>query len=179
MIFREAGEGDLPAVLDIHRLAFGQEEEAALVEAIIKDASAEPMLSLIAVEEEGTPVGHVLFSRAALSGSETPVSAAILAPLAVLPAAQSRGIGGRLIEEGVGRLAASGVDLVFVLGYPDYYGRHGFAAAGPQGLEAPYPIAQEHTDAWMVRDLGEGLVGTVSGKVACCLALDHPALWTE
>lgn len=178
MIFREAGEGDLPAVLDIHRLAFGQDEEATLVEAITKDASAEPVLSLIALED-GSPVGHVLFSRAALSACAIPVSAAILAPLAVVPAAQSQGIGGRLIEEGLARLAASGIDLVFVLGYPDYYGRHGFAAAGPQGLEAPYPIAQEHTDAWMVRDLGKDLVGTVSGKVACCEALDHPALWIE
>lgn len=178
MIIREAGEGDLPAVLDIHRLAFGQEEEAALVEAIVKDPSAEPVLSLIA-SEDGSPAGHVLFSRAALSGSATPVSAAILAPLAVVPAAQNRGIGGRLIEEGAVRLAGSGVDLAFVLGYPDYYGRHGFAAAGPQGLEAPYPIAQEHTDAWMVRDLGKGLVGTVSGKMTCCEALDHPALWVE
>ncbi len=178
MIIREAGEGDLPAVLDIHRQAFGQEEEAALVEAIVRDPSAEPVLSLIAVEDD-RPVGHILFSQVGLTESATPVSAAILAPLAVVPAAQSRGIGGKLIEEGVARLAASGVDLVFVLGYPDYYGRHGFAAAGPQGLDAPYPIAQEHTDAWMVRDLGKGLVGTVSGKVACCDALDHPALWIE
>lgn len=178
MIVREAGEDDLAAVQDIHRLAFGQEEEAALVEAIVKDPSAEPVLSLVAVED-GSAVGHVLFSRVALSGCAAPVSAAILAPLAVVPAAQSRGIGGKLIEEGVARLAASGVDLVFVLGYPDYYGRHGFAAAGPQGLDAPYPVAQEHTDAWMVRDLGKGLVGTVSGKVACCNALDHPALWIE
>ena len=178
MIIREALESDLPAVLDVNRLAFGEDDEAALVQDILGDSSAEPTLSLIAFDGE-RPVGHILFSRARLSEPDGRKPFAILAPLGVVPDAQRQGIGGRLIESGLAQLTKSGVDLVFVLGYPDYYQRHGFQPAGRQGLNAPYPIPDEHADAWMVQGLREGAVYTASGRVVCCDALDRPELWRE
>ena len=65
---------------------------------------------------------------------------AILAPLAVVPDAQGQGIGGALIEHGLSLLQRSGVGLVFVLGHPGYYPRHGFEPAGRLGFDAPFPI---------------------------------------
>ncbi|NIA68853.1 N-acetyltransferase [Pelagibius litoralis] len=178
MIIRETLESDLPALLDINRLAFGEDDEAALVQDILGDPSAEPTLSLIAFDGE-RPVGHILFSRARLSEPDSSKSLAILAPLAVVPDAQRQGIGGRLIESGLAQLTKSGVDLVFVLGDPDYYQRHGFRPAGRQGLNAPYPVSDEHADAWMVQGLREGAIDTAGGRVVCCDVLDRPELWRE
>lgn len=178
MIVREALESDLPAVLNINRLAFAGDDEAALVRQILNDPSAEPTLSLVAFDDD-RPVGHILFSRARLTQPDNPIAAAILAPLAVAPDAQGQGIGGKLIERGLARLTKSGVALVFVLGYPDYYGRHGFRPAGRQGLNAPYPIPDEHADAWMVQGLREGAVDTASGRVTCCESLGRPELWRD
>jgi putative acetyltransferase len=77
----------------------------------------------------------------ALSRLEMPESsarAAALAPVAVLPAVQKRGIGTALIREALGRLAATRLDLVLVLGDPAYYGRFGFTVGGAAGLSSRY-----------------------------------------
>lgn len=172
----DAGPAELEAALEIERAAFGQEAEADLVAALISDPSAQPHLSLLAMEE-GRPVGHVLFTAVAVGGHRVAPPASILAPLAVLPEAQGRGIGGALIEEGARRLAARGVGLVFVLGHPGYYTRFGFVPAMPQGLHAPYRIVPE--EAWMVRPLVPDVLGTVSGRLSCAQSLDKPEYWRE
>jgi len=92
----------------------------------------------------------------------------------------AKGIGGELIKEGLRLLSESDVDLVFVLGHPDYYPRHGFKPnAGALGFEAPYPIPTEHADAWMVQELNTGVIGTLKGKVICADELDKPEHWRE
>ena len=96
-----------------------------------------------------------------------------------MPDYQKKGIGGKLIDRGLQLLTSSGVDLVFVLGHSEYYPRHGFEPAGSLGLEAPYPIPEEHKDAWMVQALRPGLLGSLHGKVVCADALDKPEHWRE
>jgi len=175
---RSTTEPDRPDVLSIHRLAFGQDEEADLVDAILDDPGARPLVSLLAFDED-RPVGHILFSAARLTETEIACSASILAPLAIVPDAQKRGIGGALIKAGLDALSKSATDLVFVLGHPDYYPRSGFEPAGKLGLQAPFPIPEKHADAWMVQALRPGLLGTIHGKLVCCDALNRPELWRE
>jgi putative acetyltransferase len=64
--------------------------------------------------------------------------------------------------------------LTFVLGHPEYYPRHGFKKASILGFDVPYPIPQEHADAWMVQELRSGVIGNVSGKVQCSDVLNQP-----
>jgi len=66
-----------------------------------------------------------------------------------------------------------------VLGYPNYYLRYGFITAGVVGFEAPYPIAKENADAWMVQGLKESVIGSVKGKVQCSKVLNQPKYWCE
>ena len=181
MLIRSADKSDLDAVLYVEKQAFGEEERGEIVElvtALLNDPSAKPMLSLLAIHEDKV-VGHVLFTKAEVSHSGEPVPAAILAPLAVVPEAQSQEIGTRLVREGLRLLSESGVELVFVLGHPTYYPRAGFRPAGVLGFEAPYPIPDEVAEAWMVQELRHGLIGRVSGKVVCAQALDRPEYWRE
>lgn len=180
MIVRRSGDSDINALLLVQGLAFGKDEGPVIIELVtnlLADPSARPLLSLVAVDE-GATVGHVLFTRAQVTPSND-VAASILAPLAVAPPFQRQGIGGELIKEGLKLLSDYGVELVFVLGHPEYYPRYGFRPAGKLGFAAPYPIASEVAEAWMVQELSRGLIGSVKGKVVCAKALDRPAYWSE
>ena len=138
-MIREAAAADLQAILAVERAAFGGESEAGLVAALLDDPSAAPLLSLVA-EREQALIGHVLFTQVRIGPMPAPLNAMILAPLAVVPVAQGLGIGSALVRTGLARLERSGVQLVFVLGDPEYYGRFGFEPAGPLGLEPPYAL---------------------------------------
>ncbi|MBT8447488.1 MAG: N-acetyltransferase [Gammaproteobacteria bacterium] len=178
---RQASAADAQPIGALVRAAFGSKEGpeiAALVEDLRADPSAQPVLSLVA-ESGQELVGHILFSRVSIPEARAPIVAAILAPLSVHPDHQHQGIGGNLIGEGLQRLEAAGVDLVFVLGHPGYYPRYGFSAAGSKGFDAPYPIPAENADAWMYLHLGEGLADGLTGRVACADALDDPGYWRE
>jgi predicted N-acetyltransferase YhbS len=174
-------ESDKEAIDDVVLNAFGDgqgHEIAGLIATLMKDETALPLLSLVA-NLDNHVVGHILFTTVAIKNACKPVNAMILAPLTVHSIYQNQGIGGQLIKEGLNRLQALNVDLVFVLGYPEYYSRYGFSSAGDQGLDAPYPIPSENTDAWMVLELKNGVLGEVSGRVQCADALDDPKHWIE
>ncbi len=161
--------------------AFGDEEGqeiADLITALLADPSAQPLLSLVATAHENI-VGHVLFSNVCIKNAQRVVSATILAPLSVHPEYQKQGIGGRLIEEGLNRLKAAGVELVFVLGHPDYYAKYGFSSAGIKAFDAPYPIPPQNSEAWMVQELRPGIIGHVRGQVVCADTLNEEKYWQE
>jgi len=181
LIIRTSTKTDVKDLLNVQAQAFGKEEGPEivdLVDKLLSDPSAHPLLSLVATREERT-IGHILFTNARIRRSKKSLSAAILAPLAVLPDAQNQGVGGRLIKEGLRLLSDSGVELLFVLGHPGYYPRYGFKPAGAYGFEAPYPIPDKNADAWMVQALRPGVMDHTGGQVICANALDQPAYWRE
>jgi len=174
---RLATPADLPEVLRVEREAFGGLDEAELVEALLGDPTAQPAISLIA-EKDGRCVGHVLFTRAAIEGAED-TNATLLAPLAVVPDEQGRGVGGALATAGLGVAGNSGATVAFVLGHPGYYPRFGFEPALRYGLAAPYPIPEDASDAWMVAELQPGALRALSGTVRVAEALMKPEYWRE
>ncbi|MBU2514177.1 N-acetyltransferase [bacterium] len=181
MIIRVATQSDRSEILNIHKYAFGNEkgpEISRLVDDLLDDETAKPILSLVAVDDNNL-IGHILFTRAMITQPESSVSVQILAPLAILPDAQNSGIGQKLINEGLKQLKSSGTELVFVLGHPTYYPRCGFAPAGKLGFEAPYPIPEEHSAAWMVQELNGNIFGNINGKVQCSQVLNEPQHWRE
>lgn len=182
MKIREAKEAELSEVLRVERLAFGEDAEADLTKALLEDPSAKPTLSLLAFDDDEKAVGHILFTKATMEGDDnSSTKVAILAPLAVVPDNQKQGIGGKLIRHGLEKLKQDGVDLVFVLGYPDYYPRHGFQNdATSLGFEGTYPIAEKMAAAWMVQALQEpSAIGKVKGRVVCADALNNLKFWVE
>ena len=133
---------------------------------------------MVAVEKDQL-LGHVVFTKVTIAPHGEQVSAQILAPLAIVPDVQNRGVGGKLIAAGLEQLKQSGVELVFVLGHPDYYPRSGFTPAGRHGLNAPYLIPEEHAAAWMVQALRDDVLGRVQGDVKCSDVLNQPEHWQE
>lgn len=171
----------IPEILQVHKEAFGGEkgvEIRQLVHDLFGDTSAEPRFSFVALEN-GRVVGHILFTHVRVEGASKNLVAQILAPLAVLPRYQNKGVGSRLIHAGLEALQKNGVQLVFVLGHPGYYPRCGFIPAGQYGFEAPYPIPEEYAGAWMVQELVPGILGVEQGRVVCSDVLNQPQHWRE
>ena len=173
------------AVQNLHQLAFGVADSkekgvviGELVKSLLADPTAEPRCSLVAVEQVMV-VGHVLFTKVHIEGATTNVAAQILAPLAVHPDFQAKGVGEKMIMAGLDALRKSKTQLVFVLGHRGYYPRCGFTPAGVCGFEAPYPIPAEHASAWMVQELIPGTIGTIKGKIRCAETLHQPEHWRE
>jgi putative acetyltransferase len=135
LVIREEARADRGAVASLLCSAFGSGGEATLVQQLGRQGAG--VLSLVAAANEEI-VGYALFSRLEVA-TETAMAAALaLAPLAVAPAWQRRGIGSRLVREGHRRLAARGETLVFVLGDPAYYQRFGFSADAARDFRTPF-----------------------------------------
>jgi putative acetyltransferase len=146
---------DVPAIRAVLEAAFGQPGEAKLVEALRE--AGRLMVSLVA-EQAGGVVGHVAFSRVKVADCESGVG---LAPLAVLPAWQRRGIGAALVREGLAACRQCGAGFVVVLGDPAYYGRFGFEAAANFGLSDEYGGGP----AFQVLELVAGSIPKTGGLV--------------
>ncbi len=177
MLIRQGLDADLESVVSVQKAAFGSDEEATLAKHLIADPTAGPVVSMLAFYGDKA-VGNALFTSARLE-PEADLRLSILAPMAVVPEFQNQGIGGKLIEAGLRVLTDRGTNLVFVLGYPAYYGRFGFSPAGRLGFDAPYPIAEQHADAWMVRELGSRGIARMRGRVVCADALNRLEYWRE
>ena len=132
---RAEADGDLAAVRAVHLAAFPSALESKLVEAL--RAAGKAVISLVA-EDDAHVVGHVLFSPVSVErGTAQGVG---LAPVAVLPDHQRRGIGARLVRAGLARATTLGYDFVVVLGEPHYDRRFGFQAASGFGLGNAYQV---------------------------------------
>ena len=97
-------------------------------------------------------------------------------PLAVSKNYQNQGIGKSLIDRGLEVLTNDHVELVFVLGYPQYYSRFGFNPA-ISSFQPPYEIKPEQYDAWMVKSLNNQI--SIKGKIICAESLSDPQYWQE
>jgi len=136
VVVRVAIEEDREAIRNIERQAFGGMGEAVLVDALI--AAHDVVLELVATHAD-TVVGHIMFSRIHVVDKQGEVFPGVaLAPVAVDPALQGRGVGRAMVSAGHDLLAAKGERLSIVLGNPEYYGRFGYSHARAAGFESNY-----------------------------------------
>jgi putative acetyltransferase len=165
---RKETPADRAAIFEVNLRAFGQPAEATLVDALRRDGDFIPELSLVA-EREGKVAGHILFPPITLESPAGSVPAVALAPMAVLPELQRRGIGSLLVKEGLAACRRLGHRIVIVVGHPEYYQRFGFVSARTRGIEAPFPVPDE---AFMAIALAEGSLEGVHGTVRYPPAFD-------
>jgi len=118
-------------------------------------------LSLVAVLDENI-VGHILFSKIKILGEQTTETLS-LAPLAVVPTFQGKGIGGSLVRKGLSVALGLGFFSVIVLGHSEYYPRFGFRKASEWNIKCPFEAPDE---AFLAIALVEGALSGSSGTVA-------------
>lgn len=126
---------DRPWIFDLVSSAFQREDEALLVDALRNEGCL--ILSLVA-EAHGKLIGHVAFSTLPLETADGTIVAAALAPMAVAPEWQRRGVGSALIQRGLAMCREKNVPAVVVVGDPAYYSRFGFRAGAAARLIAPF-----------------------------------------
>jgi putative acetyltransferase len=127
---RQERPEDVAEVRRVNELAFEQPAEANLVDKLRLACS--DALSLVA-DDDGV-VGHILFTPVVAESGARRVSGMGLAPMAVAPDHQRRGIGSELVRRGLEILRQRGCPFVVVVGHPEYYPRFGFEPASTRGL---------------------------------------------
>ncbi len=140
---RREQPGDTPLIGIVHRAAFPTDAEARLVDRLRDGEKA--IVSLVA-EMDTQLVGHIMFSPVSVVGHSTNQRGLGLAPVAVLPDNQGRGLGAALVQTGLISSRDEGYGFVAVLGEPAYYGRFGFRRASKLGISNEY----EADEAFMV-----------------------------
>jgi len=156
--FRKEQNGDGPAIRRVNEAAFERKDEADLVEQLCSDGDA--MLSLVAVDDyDKEVVGHLLCSDLPIKTTSGLVRGAALAPVAVIPDQQGMGVGGGLIMQAMRDLKPLGVEVVVVLGEPQYYQRFGFSNDLAAGLETKFQGPE-----LMALALKEGVSAVIEGR---------------
>ena len=157
LIVRGEQTEEWSAVRLVNEAAFGQPDEADLVDGLRTEGVV--LVSLVA-EVEQRIVGHILFTRMWIEMGNRSVPAVALAPMAVLPEYQRRGIGQRLVRQGLNLLRRQGEQIVIVVGHPAYYPRFGFSCETARFLESPFPA-----EVFLAMELSPGALDGIRGRV--------------
>jgi putative acetyltransferase len=152
------------AISAVHDTAFGGELESRLVDRLRREGLA--LVSLVAFNADEV-VGHILFSDLAVEIDGRPIAAASLAPMAVLPDWQCKGIGSQLVRAGLERLRQRHVAAVIVVGHPQFYPRFGFSVDLARKLASLYA-----GEAFMGMELTPGALAGSGGSVRYPAAFD-------
>ncbi len=157
---RREEPGDFAAIREVIAAAFESEDEADLVEAIRASEHYLPALSFVAVVD-GEIAAHTMISYGDLHDGSRTRRIAVMAPVAVAPAHQRRGVGSTLIREALRRAEAAGEPMVTVEGDPAYYGRLGFVHSVPLGITFDLPdwAPAEAAQVFPLRDYDPAIRG--------------------
>ena len=160
MIIRREKKEDFNSISEVNEQAFKQKDESELIKRIRASKNFIPDLSLVA-ELNRKIIGYILFSKIKIIGIKEYESLA-LAPMAVLPEFQKKGIGRKLINEGLKKARELGFNSVIVVGHQDYYPRFGFERASKWNIKCPFEVPDE---AFLATELKEGALAEKSGIV--------------
>lgn len=158
---RQEDARDYPSVYDVNTCAFGRKEEARLVDRLRLSDAFIPELSMVATVDSKV-VGYILFTKIHIVENENGVPSLALAPMAVTPDFQRKGVGGQLIRHGFDEARKLGYKSVVVLGHSDYYPRFGFTPTIKWDIKPPLNVPEK---AFMGLELEEGSLSGVRGKV--------------
>jgi putative acetyltransferase len=158
VMIRPETTADHEAIRHVNRIAFGQDAEGRLVDALRDGGYVRA--SLVA-EQAGQVVGHILFSDLPIITEAGTVPALALAPMAVLPEFQKQGIGSALVRRGLEVCKEQGHRIVVVVGHPHFYPRFGFSSKLASQLESPF----SGRESFMAVELVPGALDGVAGRV--------------
>ncbi|MCW8311200.1 MULTISPECIES: GNAT family N-acetyltransferase [Sphingobacterium] len=163
---REEKQEDRPYVFKLIEAAFKEavytdHQEQFLVERLRKSQAFIPELSLVAVFAEQI-VGYILLSRIKIKGVNIDHDSLAVAPVAVLPEYQNKGIGGLLLKEAHERAKMLGFASAILLGHASYYPKFGYKEAACFNIKLPFDVPSENS---MAIELVENGLSGIEGRV--------------
>jgi putative acetyltransferase len=159
MLVRAEQDKDWAAVHAVNVSSFETPAEANLVDAL--RAQAQPIVSLVAEDDNGAIAGHIMFSPVSLPGHPG-LKVMGLAPMAVAPEHQRKGIGSALVRAGLEQCRQLGFVAVVVLGHAEYYPRFGFSPSTRFGIGCEYDVPE---DVFMAMELQPAALRGITGTV--------------
>lgn len=135
---RPEASGDIDAIHALTAAAFGQGDEAELVDALRASGSGIEGLSFVGVLD-GEVIAHAMLSRCFVA--EAP--GVCLAPCSVWTERQRTGAGTAVIEALLAEAARRGEAFAVVLGHAEYYPRFGFTPASGFGITLHVDVPDE------------------------------------
>ena len=173
---RIATPSDADDIRRIHLSAFSDDERelvSKLAVDLLLEEALPPVFSLFC-EIDGAVVGHIAFSPV-MTNDTRKCLGYILAPLAVSPDFQNRGVGSLLVRNGVKVLPEPGTRVILVYGDPRYYGRFGFRKEEGVPYTPPYELT--FPEGWLGLVPGDFDERPTSVEISCVTSLCHPNLW--
>ncbi|MBX7263660.1 MAG: N-acetyltransferase [Chitinophagaceae bacterium] len=163
---RQEVQTDYQIVFDLIEQAFRNEmlsdkKEQFLVERLRKSDNFIPELSLVA-ETKQQIVGYILLSKIIIETSTENITSLALAPVAVLPSFQKKGIGRKLIEEAHRIAKELGYQSIILLGHEKYYPKFGYRHLHHFNISLPFVAPKENC---MALELVPGALKNKNGKV--------------
>ncbi len=161
LIIRPELEKDYSRITEINDLAFGQTNEGILVEKLRQTDNFISRLSLVA-ELNNLVVGHILFYPVIIKYDTAKYDSLSLSPMSVIPKFQRRGIGSKLVVEGLKMAKILSHKAVIVIGHSEYYPRFGFEPASKWNIKVPFDVPD---NAFLALELISGGLMDKSGTV--------------
>ena len=162
LTIRQENKVDYKKIYELNLLAFEEKEEAVLVNLLRENDEFIPQLSLVALLNNEI-VGHILFTKIKIiddNGNE--YESLALAPMAVSPKYQKKGIGGKLINKGFDIATKLNFKSVIVLGHEHYYPKFGFVPTKKWNIRSPFEVP---INAFMGFELVKNGLENISGIV--------------
>jgi len=166
MNLRNETESDYRIVEELTRDAFWNHHVPGCNEHyllhIMRDADSFIKELDIVAEIDGIIVGNIVYTKAKILGDNGECHEVLsFGPIAVLPAFQGKGIGGRLIEHTKMAAKELGYKAILIYGDPDYYARFGFVAAETYGIGTADNM---YAAALLALELSPGALSDMSGR---------------
>lgn len=163
---RQEIQTDYPIVFNLIEQAFRSEivsdhKEQFLVQRLRKSDGFIPQLSLVAVVNNEI-IGYILLSKISIKTDMESIISLALAPVAVLPSFQKRGIGGKLIEEAHHIAKELGYQSIILLGHEKYYPKFGYLPLHEFNISLPFEASKENC---MAIELVPNALKNIEGSV--------------
>lgn len=168
---RKEEKTDHQGVFELIEKAFENElysdhREQFLVEKLRKASTFIPELSIVALYN-GLLAGYILLTPIQIVNQKKSFSSLALAPVAVWPDYQNKGIGQMLILNAHQTAIETGFQSIVLLGHADYYPKFGYRPAHQFGIHLPFDVPLENCMAIeLVKDGLKGVSGMVEYPIA-------------
>ena len=151
-------------------------EEGALIGKLARDMLSDTPdtdLHVYTTWDGATLAGAIIFSRLHVPNDHRSVF--LLAPVAVAPDQQGKGVGQSLLRYGLSEMRREGADVAVTYGDPAYYGKVGFKPVTTETVPAPRPL--QMPEGWLAQSLNDAPLDPIKGPAHCAAAIDDPAYW--